>query len=87
MYVQFTFIQSSRPNKAEISTLPMITVDKKLKSSFEAPQPNSSSIQYYSGTILSQIMQKLMDYADYSITVIFNILRQVEDNLDQNATS
>ncbi|TVU52943.1 MAG: hypothetical protein EA414_14935 [Arthrospira sp. PLM2.Bin9] len=47
----------------------------------EAPQPSNCSIRNSSGTFFHQIMQKLMNYADRSITVLFSILRQVEENL------
>lgn len=58
----------------------MITSES-TNSYLESPQPSSCSIVNSSGTFFHQIMQELMNYADRSITVLFSILRQVEDNL------
>jgi hypothetical protein len=65
----------------------MITDDNTLISSLKAPQPSHRSSQDYSGSSLNQIMKKFAHYADWSITLLFDVLSQVEENLDRNATS
>ncbi|BDT14281.1 hypothetical protein N39L_40040 [Limnospira platensis NIES-39] len=57
-----------------------MTTSESTNSYLEAPQPSNCSIHNSSETF-SNIMQKLMNYADRSITVLFSILRQVEENL------